>query len=1224
MERTRGAVIAALGVVLSVGGAAWAAASDPGGAVTAAVTWPTSTLLVSEIQTGGSSASDEFAEITNVGAGSVDLAGLEIVYATSTGSTVTRKASWTSSVLLEPGRHLFIANSAGIYAGLADATYSGGFAATGGAIVLRPIGGTPVDAVGWGDATNAFVEGVAASAPTAGSSIERRPGGLAGNTIDTNGNAADFLVQAAPNPQNLGAPPVPAPGPTTSPSSAPTTAPSLAPTPTLEPPPTPLPTTEPTTEPTATPGPTPTGHPTSEPSLAPSPSVAPTTEPTTGVEPTPTVEPPPTLAPTPAPTVTPEPTAEITPAPTAAPTPTPVPATTILAARALPNGTSERIEGVLTTGLGALEAGRKGFIQDDTGGIAIYLDAAGVDALPADTLVNVTGTLDDRFAERTMRANLADVVILGEQGRPQPWTHQTGAVDESVEGLRVLVQGVTVGAPSDLADGLGLMVDDGSGAVRVIVGPAALGSASVPSGTTVTAVGPVGQRDSSGTGLAGYRIHVTEAGDFGVLPTPTPTPSVTAAPTPTPSPSPVPSPAPSSTAAPTAAPSATPRTSPSPSPTRTPAPTSTPSPSPTPGPTPPATLTIVEARGAAAGTVVTVTGVVTAEAGRIGLPPLLAIADSAGGIVVRLPEGATPPVRGTQVVVRGALADPYGQLELRPTSAGFSATGHGSLPAALRLSAADLGEATEGRLAELTGTVAAAPQKGTSGDFTVSMTDAAGGAFRVLCDASSKIDPATFVKGSSFRVTGIVGQRASRKGALDGYRVYLRDRDDIVAVAGAPGPGASPGAAAVSIATALAYADGTAATVEGTVTAHATLLDSTGRRIVIQDGTGAIEVLLPTGSAPPTIGTRLRVTGATGHAYGAPRIGATNVESLGKGSAVAPATLGRPPAERDEWQLVRISGKVEKVERLGDRWRAEIVLASGSRAPVSGQAGAGIPSTAIIVGRPITVIGIVRRPYPTASDRRFAVLPRDGHDMALGPAAGGGGATGATGTTKTGSTASGEAGPSPSLGGIDITPDTDLAVLADHVGERVRVGGLIATLTDDGFDLDDGTALAHVRLRGAMADLLPHLRAGEAIAATGLVELEAGAAVVVVDDEGVLFRVGSLGQALPIAGLAGPQASVGPDEDRALEAGAAGLGPDLAPTSLLTLAGLALLSIAATFVRRQVQRRRLRAVLVARLAGLRTGDPDPELEPDLEPVLESGPTVDEVRDGRPAAPMGVP
>ena len=71
-------------------------------------------IVVSEVQTGGVSASDEFVELANQGATSVDLQGLEIVYATSTGSTVTRKATWTASTILDPGRRILIANAAGI------------------------------------------------------------------------------------------------------------------------------------------------------------------------------------------------------------------------------------------------------------------------------------------------------------------------------------------------------------------------------------------------------------------------------------------------------------------------------------------------------------------------------------------------------------------------------------------------------------------------------------------------------------------------------------------------------------------------------------------------------------------------------------------------------------------------------------------------------------------------------------------------------------------------------------------------------------------------------------------------------------------------------------------------------------------------------------------------------------------------------------------------------
>jgi hypothetical protein len=598
-----------------------------------------------------------------------------------------------------------------------------------------------------------------------------------------------------------------------------------------------------------------------------------------------------------------------------------------------------------------------------------------------------------------------------------------------------------------------------------------------------------------------------------------------------------------------------------------------------------------------------VNGVVTAEAGRLGLPPVIAIADGTGGIAVRLPSGVAAPGRGATVAVRGLLADPYGQLELRPSASGFRVTGQGSLPAPLRLIATDLGEATEGRLAELTGAVTAAPKKGTNGDLTIELTDAAGKPFRVVSDGSSGIAASDLVKGSSYRLTGIVGQRASRRGALDGYRLYLRDRQDIAMIPPLPGgPGASPGpggsgapaasagaAATVPVSTALAAPDGAGVTVEATVTAGPTLLDSSGRRIVVQDASGAIEVLVPSGATPPEVGAKVRVTGRTGLAWGAPRIGATSLAAIGTGS-VAPTTLNREPAERDEWQLVRISGTVLKVERLGDRWRADVALADGTKVAVSGQAGAGIPSTAVIAGRRITVVGIVKRPYPTASDRRFAVLPRGTSDVAIAPAGNGSPVQPLAATPKGTAASGGSAGGTTSgTAAADVTPDTDLAALSEHIGERVRVGGLIAGVTHDGFDLDDGTALAHVELRGDMTELLPYLRAGEAVAATGTVELDDGAPIVVVDASGSLLRVGTLGQALPIAG--GPIPSEEPSADPAgaarLAADSALLGPDMAPTSLLAMALLTLASVAATLLRRRLVRRRLRAVVVRRLATLR-------------------------------------
>lgn len=239
------------------------------------------------------------------------------------------------------------------------------------------------------------------------------------------------------------------------------------------------------------------------------------------------------------------------------------------------------------------------------------------------------------------------------------------------------------------------------------------------------------------------------------------------------------------------------------------------------------------------------------------------------------------------------------------------------------------------------------------------------------------------------------------------------------------------------------------------------------------------------------------------------------------------------------------------------------------------------------------MVGIVKRPYPTASDRRFAVLPRGGNDVAIAPA-GNGAATEPLPSTSGVSGASGSAGAG-GVGGAggaaDVTPDTDLAALAEHAGKRVRVGGLIASVGSDGFDLDDGTALAHIVLDDEMTALLPHLRKGEAVAATGVVELLDGAAVVVVDGSGSLSRVGSLGQALPIAGApaasaSAPSASPGV---AALAADSSLLGPAGAPASLLAVALLTLASILVTILRRRLVRRQLRGALVERLATLRAG-----------------------------------
>ena len=812
------------------------------------------------------------------------------------------------------------------------------------------------------------------------------------------------------------------------------------------------------------------------------------------------------------------------------------------------------MRGVLTTPLGALESGRAAFVEDVTGGIGLYLDAAPPDGWPAGTIVELRGTVDERYGQRTIRAAFADLAADGTGALPGPLGIATGDAGEDVEGRRLAVAGITVGSPSTLADGTGLLVDDGSGELRLIVAPDALGSASVPAGSSVRAAGPLGQRDSTGTGTSGYRLHAVLPGDFAIdAPPPSPTP------TPGPSPSPSPTPGPSPTA------------SPSPAPTATPDPTPSASAAPT--------IPVAVARTLPVGTSVAVRGVVTAEPGRVGIPPLFVIQDGMSGIVVRLPDGTPFPRRGELIEVVGPLADPYGQLEIRPPAGGVMSVGVAALPPILQVTAAELGETVEGRLVTIEGRIDSKPSKATSGDLTFDLV-ADGATVRVLADASSGIASDAVAIGAVYEVTGVVGQRASRKGALDGYRIWARDAADLRVIESESPGGPESATGATPIAAAL-RTSGVEVVVEADVTAGADLLDASGRRIVVEDGSAAVEVLLPEDGSRPDRGSRLRVTGTIGLAYGAPRLRATRVTVIGIVGERQPVRIQRAPAVADEWRLVRIAGTIVDVRRLGDRWLAEMAV-GGARVPVVGLPGAGIAATAIVEGRPATITGIVRRPYPSATDRRFAVVPRDPGDVALGP--GGAAAQSSTGRAPSPSGAvAGGLDPQAAVGPLDV----DLGQLAEHVGSTVRVGGLVLDTGPDGIRLDDGTAIGTVALLGDAAAYLPLLKRGDAVNAIGIVERRSDEHVVAVRDPAGLLRVGDLGELAPIvaAPTSGPTA-VATQGTRLsgleLTPGADGLG--LVGLVSLVLATLA--SAAIGYVRRERSRRRLASRIAVRLASL--------------------------------------
>ncbi|HKZ92482.1 MAG TPA: lamin tail domain-containing protein, partial [Candidatus Limnocylindrales bacterium] len=187
------------------------------GVTRAAPDWPPSNdIVVGEVVTGGPTGSDEYFEVYNGADLPVQLDGLEVVYATATGNTVTTKHRW-SNRQLRPGGHLLLANADGSFAGIADHTYSGGLSAAGGSLVLRVVGGAVIDSLSWGTAASAFVEGSPGAAPPAAASLERLPGGSGGNGRDTNDNAADTVQNMMPIPDGSPATPELTPEPTPEP-----------------------------------------------------------------------------------------------------------------------------------------------------------------------------------------------------------------------------------------------------------------------------------------------------------------------------------------------------------------------------------------------------------------------------------------------------------------------------------------------------------------------------------------------------------------------------------------------------------------------------------------------------------------------------------------------------------------------------------------------------------------------------------------------------------------------------------------------------------------------------------------------------------------------------------------------------------------------------------------------------------------------------------------------
>ena len=167
------------------------------------------TVVISEFRTRGpNGGNDEFIELYNLSELPSNVSNWQIKGSNAAGTTSVR-AIIPNGTLIAPHCHYLITNSnptGGPYSGSVpgDQTYGVGITDDGG-IALTTADGTIVDQVGMSSGS-AYREGSTIDALTtsANRSYERRPGGSAGSSQDTDNNRSDFRLISPSSPQSAG------------------------------------------------------------------------------------------------------------------------------------------------------------------------------------------------------------------------------------------------------------------------------------------------------------------------------------------------------------------------------------------------------------------------------------------------------------------------------------------------------------------------------------------------------------------------------------------------------------------------------------------------------------------------------------------------------------------------------------------------------------------------------------------------------------------------------------------------------------------------------------------------------------------------------------------------------------------------------------------------------------------------------------------------------------
>ena len=169
-------------------------------------------IVISQFQvtgdTPGNTSNDEFIELHNTSSNSVDLNGYRLVYRSANGTNDVAFIAWTTTTIVPAGGYYLIASINYNGAVTPNITYNPttcacSMSASGGGLAVRNGAlntGVIIDSVGYGTATNAFIEtAVTTAAPTTGDNSKAR---LTNGCQDTDNNSNDFSTLTPSAPRN--------------------------------------------------------------------------------------------------------------------------------------------------------------------------------------------------------------------------------------------------------------------------------------------------------------------------------------------------------------------------------------------------------------------------------------------------------------------------------------------------------------------------------------------------------------------------------------------------------------------------------------------------------------------------------------------------------------------------------------------------------------------------------------------------------------------------------------------------------------------------------------------------------------------------------------------------------------------------------------------------------------------------------------------------------------